>query len=129
LTKERKGFRKCCDILLEDLEMDSKGETKAEETVTLSDIFAGKWLNNYELPTGKKGKETVEIQNGNRYYSNDRFMFLLDKIFISANRKTIKFRKNGVNGDERTAYNELELIRPGVYSGTEEKNKVTYSKM
>jgi hypothetical protein len=129
LKKERKGFRKCCDILLEDLMMDAKGKVKTVDTVTLSDIFTDKWLNNYEFPNGQRGKEIVEIQNGNRYYSNDNFVFLLDKIYISDDHKIIKFRKNGVNGDERTAYNELELIRPGVYSGTEEKNKVTYSKI
>jgi hypothetical protein len=127
--KERKAFRKCCDILLEDLMNDFTEQVKESGVVTLSDIFTGKWMNNYEFPNGQKGKEVVEIQNGNRYYSNDRFVFLLDKISISHDRKVIKFRKNGVNGDDRTAFNDLELIRHGVYSGQEERNKVTYSKI
>jgi hypothetical protein len=127
--KERKAFRKCCDILLEDILADFVQPAKTEETVTLSDIFIGKWMNNYVLPKGEKGKEVVEIQNGNRYYSNDRFVFLLDKIQISHDRQVIKFRKNGVNGDNRTAFNNLKLIKPGVYSGQEEECKVTYSKI
>lgn len=129
LKKERKAFRKCCDILMEDLLEKSNDRLEKEGSLTLSDIFTGKWVNNYEFPNGQKGREIVEIQNGDRYYSNDKFVFLLDRIFISDDRKFIKFRKNGVNGDDRTAYNELLLKRPGVYTGTEEKNIVTYTKM
>src|SRR5690606_3896195 len=96
---------------------------------TLSSIFKGKWINEYEFPDGRKGKESVEIKNGNRYYSNDRFVFELDKIYVSPDLKTVQFRKNGINGDDRKAFNKLELIAPGKYSGTEESNRVIYTKV
>ena len=128
--KERAAFRKCCDILIFDLESKLK-PTKKKTPIpkTLSSIFKGKWINEYEFPDGRKGKESVEIKNGNRYYSNDRFVFELDKIYVSPDLKTIQFRKNGINGDDRKAFNKLELIAPGKYSGTEESNRVIYTKV
>jgi hypothetical protein len=128
--KERAAFRKCCDILIFDLESKLKPTKKKTPTPkTLSSIFKGKWINEYEFPDGRKGKESVEIKNGNRYYSNDRFVFELDKIYVSPDLKTIQFRKNGINGDDRKAFNKLELIAPGKYSGTEESNRVIYTKV
>lgn len=128
--KERAAFRKCCDILIFDLESKLKPTKKKTPTPkTLSSIFKGKWINEYEFPDGRKGKESVEIKSGNRYYSNDRFVFELDKIYVSPDLKTIHFRKNGINGDDRKAFNKLELIAPGKYSGTEESNRVIYTKV
>src|SRR5688572_13654060 len=57
--RERSAFRRCCDILIEDLVGDNN-----KIDVTLSDVFSGKWVNAYEFPSGRTGKETVEIQNG-----------------------------------------------------------------
>lgn len=129
-AKEGQAFRNSCDILLEDVARKVR-ETKQREkpNVGLSHIFKGIWINHYALPNGHRDSERVEIRNGNRYYVGHNFMFKLDKIFISKDKKRIRFRKNGVNGDGRTARNILELERPGVYIGNEEGNKVRYSKL
>src|SRR5258706_963473 len=128
--RERAEFRKNCDLLLIDI-INKLLPTKIKRDTprTLSNIFKGKWLNEYEFPDGRKGKEIVEIKNDNRYYSNDRLMFELDKIYISQDLRSIQFQKNGINPDTRKALNKLELISPGRYTGTEEKNKRVYTKL
>jgi hypothetical protein len=56
-------------------------------------------------------------------------MFELDKIMITKDERTIQFQKNGINGDTRKALNKLELLLPGQYAGSEERNKVVYTKI
>jgi hypothetical protein len=127
--KESQSFRNCCDILLEDLINKINKETK-KKTIGLSDIFLGWWRNEYTLADGRSGNETFRIIKNDRYYIDNKFMFKLDNIFISKDKKTIKFRKNGVNeGDTRTAFNEIHLVKKGVYTGDEQGNIVTYSKI
>jgi hypothetical protein len=129
--RERQTFRASCDILLEDLVFKiSKTTNKKLKRIGLSDIFKGQWQNKFEFPDGRGGTETFEIRENDRYYIGDKFMFKLDRISISNDKKKITFRKNGVNDDDsRTAINILTLKRPDVYVGDEEGNKVIYSKL
>ena len=129
--RERQTFRECCDILLEDLVSKvSKIRLQKNNAIGLSDIFSGTWQNKFEFPDGNSGTEEFSIKENDRYYIGDHFMFKLDKISISQDKKKITFRKNGVNnGDSRTALNILNLKHPGEYFGDEEGNKVTYSKL
>lgn len=96
----------------------------------LSDVFKGKWLNEYQLADGSRGEEEVEIKEGTKYYSNGRYKFNLDKITISPDLKKITFRKNGIAPDTRKVINEIKLVKPGKYEGIEEGEiKVTYTKL
>ncbi len=131
LKRERQAFRNCCDILLEDLVAKvSKTKLTKNTALSLSDIFNGVWQNKFEFPDGSGGTEQFSIKENDRYYIGDNFMFKLDKVSISQDKKNITFRKNGVNkNDSRTAVNILRLKEPGIYIGDEEGNKVTYSKL
>jgi len=129
--KERQAFRDCCDILLEDLAIKIK-KIKPQKImgISLSDVFTGVWQNTFEFPDGRNGTEEFTIRENDRYYIGDHFMFKLDRISISPDKKNVTFRKNGVNdGDSRTAVNILHLAHPDVYVGDEEGNRVTYSKL
>jgi hypothetical protein len=122
--KERKEFRETCELLMGYI------SSKIKKTnIKLSDIFNGSWQNDYEFPDGRKGSEPFKIKKGNQYYLDGDYMFRLDNIFISKDKKTIRFRKNGVKpNDNRKATNILSLKKNGVYFGDEEGNKVIYSK-
>lgn len=129
--KEKKTFAACCDILIQDLlEEVIRRNKDVPKDAGLSKVFKGVWQNHFKFPDGREGKEQVSIKENDRYYIGDNFMFRLDKIFISKDRKRIQFRKNGVNdGDDRSVLNDLTRIEPGVYSGTEGENTVTYTRL
>lgn len=127
--RERAEYRTCCDLVTSFIIKKIETKTKTKKEVTLSDIFKGKWINNYSFPDGRTGSEPFEIKNDNEYYLDGKYMFKLDKILISKDKKSIRFRKNGVNkGDNRKAMNILDYKKPGVYAGDEEGNVVIYSK-
>jgi hypothetical protein len=122
--RENKAFLSCCDALLSDID----AELKKKKEFGLSNIFRGKWINEFQFQNGEKGKERFQIKNNNQYFIDDKLMFRLDKIFISKDRETIRFTKNGVNdGDSRILQNLIKLESPGIYSGDEIGNKVKYT--
>lgn len=92
-------------------------------------MFPGKWLNEYELKDGRKGKEIVEIKNGNQYFAHGRHYFNLEAVSIDKTNGIIKFRKVGV-ADNRKAFNTLLIINENKYEGTEPNGtKITYTRL
>jgi hypothetical protein len=93
-------------------------------------MFPGKWLNEYELKDGRKGKEIVEVKNGNQYYANGRHFFDLEGVSIDRQRGLMKFRKVSVTGDGRKAFNTLKIINMNKYSGVETRGtKIIYKRI
>ena len=126
--KEREEFRNCCDLLISFILNEIEKSKKPK--INLSQIFKGQWQNQYTFPDGRSATERVEIKGGNQYYVNGKHMFSLDNIFISKDKKSIRFRKNGINsGDDRKALNILQYKRAGMYSGDEQGNVVIYSEI
>ncbi len=78
--------------------------------LTIQEMFPGKWLNEYELNDGRKGKENVEIRDGFKYFSNGNHVFNLDSVEIDKENGVLKFRKVGIGQDNREAYNDLRII-------------------
>lgn len=104
-------------------------ETLKQEN-NIESMFPGKWLNEYELKDGKKGKEIVELKNGNQYFAHGRHIFNLESIFIDKANGVIKFRKVGVGDDHRKAFNSLRIIDERKYEGTEPRGtKITYTRI
>jgi hypothetical protein len=93
-------------------------------------MFPGKWLNEYELNDGRKGKEIIEIKNGNQYYAHGRHYFNLESVSIDKVNKIIKFRKVSATGDNRKAFNTLKIVNANKYVGIETRGtKITYTRM
>lgn len=104
-------------------------ETLKQEN-NIEAMFPGKWLNEYELKDGRKGKEIVEIKNSNQYFAHGRHIFNLESIFIDKESGIIKFRKVGVGDDDRKAFNSLRIIDDKKYEGTEPNGtKITYTRI
>ncbi len=102
----------------------------ANFNLTIQDLFPGKWLNEYELKDGKKGKENVEIKDGFKYYVNEKHVFNLDSVDIDKENGIIKFRKVGIGLDNREAYNDLKVINENKYQGFEpDGTKITYTRI
>jgi hypothetical protein len=93
-------------------------------------LFPGKWLNEYELNDGRKGKEVLEIKNGNEYHALGRHIFNLDSVTIDEKSGAIKFNKKGVGADDRQAFNTLRIINEKRYEGEEENGtKIVYTRI
>jgi len=112
---------------IEALCQEIKNELKQENNIEA--MFPGKWLNEYELKDGRRGKEVVEVKNGNQYYANGRHYFDLESVSIDKVNGTIKFRKIG-KGDDRKAFNSLKIISKDKYGGVETNGtKITYTRI
>ncbi len=103
-------------------------ETLKEEN-NIQAMFPGKWLNEYELKDGRKGREIVEIKNGHQYFAHGKHYFNLESVFIDKANGVIKFRKVGVD-DNRKAFNTLHIISETKYEGLEPNGtKIIYSQL
>ncbi len=92
-------------------------------------LFPGKWLNEYEFKDGRKGKEVLEIKNGNEYHTIGKHLFTLEAVTIDEKNGIIKFNKKGV-GDDRQAYNTLRIINERRYEGEEANGtKIVYTRI
>lgn len=93
-------------------------------------LFPGKWLNEYEFKDGRKGKEVVEIKNGNEYHALGKHLFTLDSVTIDEKNGIIKFNKKGVGTDNREAFNSLRIINEKLYEGAEANGtKIVYTRI
>lgn len=93
-------------------------------------MFPGKWLNEYQLRNGRIGKESVEIKNGNQYYTHGRHFFNLESVSVDRTNGIIKFRKVGIRGDKRKAFNTLKIISEDRYEGIETGGtKIIYTRI
>jgi hypothetical protein len=98
--------------------------------LTIQEMFPGKWLNEYELNDGRKGKENVEIRDGFKYFANGNHVFNIDSVEIDKENGVLKFRKVGIGQDNREAYNDLRIINENKYQGSEPNNtKITYTRI
>jgi hypothetical protein len=101
-----------------------------KEENNIQAMFPGKWLNEYELKDGRKGKEDVEIKNGNQYYAHGKHFFNLESVSIDKANGMIKFRKAGLKDDNRKAFNTLKIINENKYEGFEPGGtKITYTRI
>jgi hypothetical protein len=93
-------------------------------------LFPGKWQNEYEFKDGRRGKEILEIKNGNEYHAHGRHIFTLDSVTIDEKNGIIKFNKKGVGDDHRQAFNTLRIINEKRYEGDEENGtKIVYTRI
>jgi len=101
-----------------------------KEENNIAAMFPGKWLNEYELKDGRKGKEIIEIKKGNQYYTQGRHYFNLESVSIDRANGIIKFRKVSATGDNRKAFNTLKIESDNRYVGTETNGtKISYTRI
>ena len=101
-----------------------------KEENNIEAMFPGKWLNEYELKDGRRGKEIIEIKNGNQYYAHGKHFFNLESVSVDRVNGIIKFRKVSATGDGRKAFNTLKIENENKYEGTETNGtKITYTRI
>jgi hypothetical protein len=101
-----------------------------KEENNIEAMFPGKWLNEYELKDGRRGKEIIEIKNGNQYYTHGRHFFNLESVNVDKVNGIIKFRKVSATGDGRKAFNTLKIENENKYEGTETSGtRITYTRI
>ena len=101
-----------------------------KEENNIEAMFPGKWLNEYELKDGRRGKEIIEIKNGNQYYAHGKHFFNLESVSVDRVNGIIKFRKVSATGDGRKAFNTLKIENENKYEGTETNGtKLTYTRI
>ncbi|MFC0771938.1 hypothetical protein [Terrimonas alba] len=117
-------------IQLKDVINRKRGMMEILKERQIEALFPGKWLNEYEFKDGRKGKEVVEIKNGNEYHTLGRHLFTLDSVTIDEKNGIIKFNKNGVGDDHRQAFNTLRIINEKRYEGDEaDGTKIVYTRI
>lgn len=117
-------------IQLKDVINRKRGMKEILKERQIEALFPGKWLNEYEFKDGRKGKEVVEIKNGNEYHAMGRHLFTLDSVTIDEKNGIIKFNKNGVGDDHRQAFNTLRIINEKRYEGDEaDGTKIVYTRI
>jgi len=115
------------DDQIETICQEIKDTLKQENNIQA--MFPGKWLNEYEGKDGAKGKEIVEIKNGNQYYAHGKHYFNLESVFIDKANGIIKFRKVGKD-DNRKAFNSLRIVSETKYEGFEPNGTIiTYTRI
>lgn len=117
-------------IQLRDIIIRKRGMKELLKERNIEALFPGKWLNEYEFKDGRKGKEILEIKNGNEYHTLGRHLFTLDSVTIDEKNGIIKFNKNGVGADKRQAFNTLRVINEKRYEGEEANGtKIVYTRI
>jgi hypothetical protein len=96
-------------------------ELQEENNIQL--MFPGTWRNEYHFRDGRVGVELIQIRNGNEYFINQKgqynHVFNLDSVTIDKEKGEIKFRKVGIDTDNRKAFNDLKIINLERYEGIE----------
>lgn len=100
-------------------------KAEMDYAVSPENIFPGVWMNEYSFPDGRSGSESVQIKDGDKYYSNGRLMFTID--LVQKNDNQLRFRKVGIGSDKRKAINDLTIINDREYRGIEDGgNRIRY---
>ena len=122
---EASKFTATSKILINDLLLENNVTPK---TVSLENLFPGKWKNIYMIADGSSGSEEFEIREGNKYVINGKHMFNLENISIDLKKKKIKFKKVGIPPDNRFANNDINILEIGKkYEGLEDgTTKISY---
>lgn len=133
--RTRSKFRETCNLLINDLLVKNN---HLPITLELQNIFPGQWKNEHKRPntSGVELDIEVEIKDGNKYYTQGRHWFNIEKFKITPDRRQITFIKKGIGNDSRRLVNELDVLKLGeVYAGFEyhegDKNMIpiTYSRV
>jgi len=100
-----------------------KGEFAANpKTITISQIFKGKWNCLYTFLDGEKritGSEVVEIKDDDKYYANGIPKFTVELITFDPYIKILEFVKVGIEDKNQRLYNKLRLKSENFIEGTE----------
>jgi hypothetical protein len=126
-------FRKACELLMDDLNVENGLRLK---TYNLESLFPGFWRNQFNAPHVNGDEFPIEIKNLNEYYWRGRHWFDLKGFKISSDKQKFSFVKYGRGTDTRIMKNELQILKlREIYEGTEielsenKPIKVVYSKV
>lgn len=129
----RNVYRKACNLLINDLLVKNNFKVK---TLELENIFPGIWESEFKGPEFGGKEPDIEIKEGNKYYTEGKHWFNIEKFKISPDKKRITFVKAGIGNDKRRVINDLKVLKLGqVYSGFEREETedfdiiITYSRV
>ncbi len=128
LDQKKESIREYDTKIQELLKATPKVEVQVEGN-DISEIFKGKWRNDYVFSDGREGDEIFEIIEGNKYIKDGEHIFNIEKVEINKKENRVKFTKVGVN-DDRVAVNFLTIVNKKTLIGMEDKGtRITYSRI